>query len=329
MATVFPQIQLSEAIASIGAFINSSYEVRNGLQFLVTHIKLADRLDDLGLPRWISFARWWRDYKNSWSALAAIGPLLQSRWGGSQKWIDEARADLFHLVVPFLPGQNVSVRTGLSLEQPFVEMCRIDDELNSKRLETGGIYAKYHLRGKDDPELPVRSAKDSDDDFEKLNESIRKLSLEWVDRMTPVAEKLRGSPFVYTVWGYIAVPDRVIEFNRRLARVEKIASTLMAVQADNVPADSSPINLPVHIARPDPNTVESTIVGTLGNETLIGEEIAKKANVTFNSNFKNALSALRKRGILENMSPGYRVSALYRRSCLESGQRSGPMSGLT
>jgi hypothetical protein len=54
--------------------------------------------------------------------------------------------------------------------------------------------------------------------------------------------------------------------------------------------------------------LESTIVEALGVDTLTGEEIAKRCKATFNSHFKSTLSALRKRGILENRAPGYRVA---------------------
>jgi hypothetical protein len=62
---------------------------------------------------------------------------------------------------------------------------------------------------------------------------------------------------------------------------------------------------------PNPDTLESTIVNALGHETLTGEKIAKRCDAPFNSNFKSTLSSLRKRGILENLAPGYRVTNFY------------------
>lgn len=62
------------------------------------------------------------------------------------------------------------------------------------------------------------------------------------------------------------------------------------------------------------NDTEVSIIEAVGSETLIGEAIAKKLHYPYNSNFKAILSSLRKRGILENMSPGYRVAHTYRKS---------------
>lgn len=51
---------------------------------------------------------------------------------------------------------------------------------------------------------------------------------------------------------------------------------------------------------------EQTILEALGDKTLTGEKLAVKAGYPCNSNFKNTLSSLVKRGILVNDRPGYR-----------------------
>jgi len=51
---------------------------------------------------------------------------------------------------------------------------------------------------------------------------------------------------------------------------------------------------------------ESYILEALGEGKLKGEQLAKKAGYPFNSNFKNTLSSLVKRGLLVNDRPGYR-----------------------
>lgn len=53
--------------------------------------------------------------------------------------------------------------------------------------------------------------------------------------------------------------------------------------------------------------IESNILDALGGETLTGEQISRKAGYPFNSTFKAVLASLRRRNILENLSPGYRV----------------------
>lgn len=53
------------------------------------------------------------------------------------------------------------------------------------------------------------------------------------------------------------------------------------------------------------NESESNILEALGDRTMIGEELAAKAGYSFNGNFKATLSSLVKRGILDNMRPGY------------------------
>jgi hypothetical protein len=53
------------------------------------------------------------------------------------------------------------------------------------------------------------------------------------------------------------------------------------------------------------NDAEHNIIEALGNETLIGERLAKEAGYPYNFKFKSSLSGLRKRGILGNKAPGY------------------------
>lgn len=51
---------------------------------------------------------------------------------------------------------------------------------------------------------------------------------------------------------------------------------------------------------------ERYILEALGEEKLKGEQLAKKAGYPCNSNFRNTLSSLVKRGLLMNDRPGYR-----------------------
>ena len=51
---------------------------------------------------------------------------------------------------------------------------------------------------------------------------------------------------------------------------------------------------------------ERNILEALGEGKLKGEQLAKKAGYPCNSNFKNTLSSLVKRGLLMNDRPGYR-----------------------
>jgi hypothetical protein len=51
---------------------------------------------------------------------------------------------------------------------------------------------------------------------------------------------------------------------------------------------------------------ESNILEALGEGKLTGEMLAQKAGYPCNSNFKNTLSSLVKRGLLANDRPGYR-----------------------
>jgi len=84
----------------------------------------------------------------------------------------------------------------------------------------------------------------------------------------------------------------------------------------NIDQFSKPIpltgGLGMGIAMPDPDTLESTIVDAVGDDTLSGESIAARCSAPYNSNFKTTLSGLRKRGFLHNKSPGYCQSDAYK-----------------
>ena len=62
------------------------------------------------------------------------------------------------------------------------------------------------------------------------------------------------------------------------------------------------------VNRPMPRLTdtEQTILEALGDKKVTGEELAPLAGFPFNSNFKNTLSSLVKRGLLVNDRPGYR-----------------------
>ncbi|MHC4354855.1 MAG: hypothetical protein ACYTE3_28150 [Planctomycetota bacterium] len=56
---------------------------------------------------------------------------------------------------------------------------------------------------------------------------------------------------------------------------------------------------------------EQDIIEALGDSTLTGQKLAKKAGYPYNFKFKSSLSGLRKRGILGNKSPGYFLEPEY------------------
>jgi hypothetical protein len=62
-------------------------------------------------------------------------------------------------------------------------------------------------------------------------------------------------------------------------------------------ASAAPANL---------NETERNILEALGDATMTGEELAPKAGYECNGHFKATLSTLVKRGLLENLRPGYR-----------------------
>ena len=57
--------------------------------------------------------------------------------------------------------------------------------------------------------------------------------------------------------------------------------------------------------------IEQEIIEALGDRTLTGAKLAKKASHPYNFKFKSSLSGLRKRGILGNKSPGYFLEPEY------------------
>lgn len=59
------------------------------------------------------------------------------------------------------------------------------------------------------------------------------------------------------------------------------------------------------------NDIEQDIITALRDKTLTGEKLAKDAGHPYDFKFKSSLSALRKRGILGNRSPGYFLESEY------------------
>jgi hypothetical protein len=57
--------------------------------------------------------------------------------------------------------------------------------------------------------------------------------------------------------------------------------------------------------------IEQDIITALRDRTLTGQKIATEAGHPYNFQFKSSLSALRKRGILGNKSPGYFLEPGY------------------
>jgi hypothetical protein len=63
--------------------------------------------------------------------------------------------------------------------------------------------------------------------------------------------------------------------------------------------------------QPELTDTEQNIIEALDKNKMNGEPLAKKTGYPYNSNFKNTLSSLRKRGILGNKSPGYFLEPAY------------------
>lgn len=64
-------------------------------------------------------------------------------------------------------------------------------------------------------------------------------------------------------------------------------------------------------ARVTLNDMEESIITALGKDTLTGQKIADRLRYKYNSNFKSTLAGLRKRDILDNAAPGYRLKPEY------------------
>ena len=64
-------------------------------------------------------------------------------------------------------------------------------------------------------------------------------------------------------------------------------------------------------AEQDLNDIEQDIITALRDRTLTGEKLARQAGRPYDFKFKSSLSALRKRGILGNKSPGYFLESEY------------------
>lgn len=62
---------------------------------------------------------------------------------------------------------------------------------------------------------------------------------------------------------------------------------------------------------PPLNDTEQNIIEALGCSKMTGQKLAKRAGYRLNANFKATLSSMRKRGLLDNKSPGYVVSPQY------------------
>ena len=86
-------------------------------------------------------------------------------------------------------------------------------------------------------------------------------------------------------------PDRIL-LERLVAAVEKLVGRCAQPE----------------VQPPRLNATEELIVRNLGTNKMTGEEIAKHGNTQCSSNFKQTLSSLRKRGILENTGNGYFIA---------------------
>lgn len=104
---------------------------------------------------------------------------------------------------------------------------------------------------------------------------------------------------------YRVQPKDTVEFVKR--RGEKsILDPEEKAQLDRIEAMLrqlfiAPAMLPERVSQAEQNILEA-----IGGDKLTGEELSKEAGYPLNSNFKNILSSMVKRGLLVNDRPGYR-----------------------
>jgi hypothetical protein len=96
--------------------------------------------------------------------------------------------------------------------------------------------------------------------------------------------------------------------NGQVERLKTIADRFERSLPTNVDSemmlDPKSPNLPVGSI----NRAEANILEALGNDTLTGEALTKLAGYPCNSAFKALLAGLVRRGLLENLRPGYRIT---------------------
>lgn len=93
-------------------------------------------------------------------------------------------------------------------------------------------------------------------------------------------------PFLLALYNAIPAPGQNNILAKQRDRIEQIA------EAVDIQEDSKKL--------PKLSITEKEIIKALGDKRLIGEYLAKMANHPYQANFKNALSTLVKRGILDN-----------------------------
>jgi hypothetical protein len=100
------------------------------------------------------------------------------------------------------------------------------------------------------------------------------------------------------------------EARREDSNLLKLARDLV-LMLQRIAKDTGQGTLTLSDAEHSLNDTEQGIIEALGNETLTGERLAREAGYPYNFKFKSSLSALRKRGILGNKSPGYFLEPEY------------------
>jgi hypothetical protein len=131
---------------SLGEFINESYGLKH---FLNLTAKL-DKANEGPPPirgnfvppegMWLQIARWWKRYLDRLRGFDAVADLLNSRWGNSRLWIDEAKGSIYHLVVYLQPGSFLSPAEIHILETAFGEMNEADARITAQNER----WAKEH-----------------------------------------------------------------------------------------------------------------------------------------------------------------------------------------
>lgn len=104
-------------------------------------------------------------------------------------------------------------------------------------------------------------------------------------------------------WSYVQELDEII---RAFEEARRLFGLKLGIPTPTISIERQRLQIKL-------SDTEENIIEALGTETLTAEKLAKRLKYPCNSNFKNTLSSLRKRGILDNRFPeGYFLPIDYR-----------------
>jgi hypothetical protein len=148
--------------------------------------------------------------------------------------------------------------------------------------------------------------------YDRAETSIKEALDFVVERINERANSRDTSAFQYGPFGCLVDMDNALVF--LLNALSKANNEYKAEQPAGGHAKTEQNDRPIL------SDTEQNILEALGTQTMTGEVLAKRAGYPYNSNFKNTLSSLRKRGILGNKSPGYFVESKYHSFLKKSDQ---------